>query len=148
MPSTVDQNLTNAWDEGLRPHVILPAQHFNPPQKLLPEQELMMAVLEDAVWCIEKYRLPMDGPGRRLFLDAKHWLLASEPQWPYSFECICAALDLDAEAVRHRLQVAPPRPPVPATGAVPARPTGASRRTAPAPAMRMVGAREMGGGQP
>ena len=92
-----------------------------------------MAVLEDAVWCIQKYRLPTDGAGRRLFLDAKHWLLASEPQWPYSFECICAALDLDAEAVLHRLQVAPQRPPVPA---------------GPMPAMRMVGAREMRGGQP
>ena len=110
-----------------------------------------MAVLEDAVWCIDKYRVPTDGSGRRMFLEAKHWLLASEPQWPYSFECICAALDIDAGAVLDRLQLAPPRPAVSAARLMPARPIGESRRPGPTPAtraaMRMVGAREMGGGQ-
>lgn len=147
MPSDVDRKLTNLPQEVLRPHVILPAQYFSPPQKLSPEQELMMAVLEDAVWCIDKYRVPTDGSGRRMFLEAQQWLLASEPQWPYSFECICAALDLDASAVLHRLGLAPPRPAVSTAVVMPARPLGAGRRAGPAPAMRLVGAQEMGGGR-
>ena len=150
--SDVDRYLTSAPSELLRPHVILPAQHFNPPQKHAPEQELMMAVLEDAVRCIEKYRFPTDGRGRRIFLAAQQWLLTSEPHWPYSFECICAALDIDAGAVLHRLRLAPQRPASSVAGAIPARRVGAPRRTGTTPtargAMRMVGAREMESGRP
>src|ERR1035437_5570218 len=72
----------------------------------------MKAVLDDAVRCVEKYRFHTDARGRRLFHEAKQWLLAAEPHWPYSFEHICAVLDLDANAVRHRLRLAPGRPPV------------------------------------
>ena len=91
----------------LQPLLILPAQHFDPPQKLAPEYRLMMAVLDDALWCIQTYRLPRDTEGRRLFHEAKRWLLATEPHWPYSFESICAVLDLDANAVRQRLRLLP-----------------------------------------
>lgn len=96
-----------------RPHVILPAQHFNPPQKLTPEHRLMIGVLDDAVQCIQKYRSSTDIRSRRLFREARQWLLATEPHWPYSFERICATLDLDAGAVRRcLLRLAPERPPV------------------------------------
>lgn len=63
----------------------------------------MMAVLDAAVRCVERYRFPTDAQGRRLFHEAKQWLLAAEPHWPYSFERICAELDLDANAVRRSL---------------------------------------------
>ena len=94
-------------------HVILPVQHFNSPKEITPELRLMMAVLADAVWCLEKFRVPTNARGRRIFHRAKQWLLASEPHWPYSFECICAALDLNASAVRHRLREALDLPPAP-----------------------------------
>lgn len=146
MPSDVDRTLGDAPGDVLRPHVILPAQYFIAPQKLSPEQGLMMAILEDAVRCIDKYRFQTGAHGRRIFLEAKHWLLASEPQWPYSFECICAALDLDAGAVLQRLRLVPPRPAVSAIRAI-----GAARRAGPTLATcasrLMVGAREMGNGR-
>jgi hypothetical protein len=112
MAMDVDQYLTGAKIDLFQPHVILPAQHFSPPKKLAPEHRLMMAVLDDAVRGVEKYRFPTDARGRRLFREAKQWLLAAEPHWPYSFERICAVLDLDANAVRHRLRLAPERLPV------------------------------------
>jgi hypothetical protein len=112
MAMDVDRYLTGVPIDLFRPHVILPAQHFNPPKKLAPEHRLMMAVLDDALRCVEKYRCPTDDRGRRLFHAAKQWLFAAEPHWPYSFERICAVLDLDANAVRHRLRLAPERPPV------------------------------------
>jgi hypothetical protein len=112
MAMDVDRYLTGVPIDLFQPHIILPSQHFEPPGKFAPEHRLMMAVLDDAVRCIEKYRFPTDVRGRRLFREAKQWLLAAESRWPYSFEHICAILDLDANAVRHRLRLTPKRPPV------------------------------------
>jgi hypothetical protein len=71
----------------------------------------MMAVLDDAVRCVENHRFSRETRRRRLFADAKQWLLAEEAHWPYSFESICAVLDLDANAVRQRLLLALEQPP-------------------------------------
>ena len=108
----VDRYLTGVPIGLFQPHVILPSQDFTPPKKFTPERRLMMAVLDDAVRCVEKNRVATDARGRRLFHEAKQWLLAAEPHWPYSFERICAVLDLDANAVRQRLRLTPQRPPV------------------------------------
>ena len=89
-----------------QPDIILPSQHFGPRRKQAPEHRLMIAVLQDALDCVEKYRCATSAHGRRLFHEAKRWLLADEADWPYSFECICGALDLDSNAVRQRLRVA------------------------------------------
>jgi hypothetical protein len=61
----LDQYLTGVLIDLFQPHVIVPAQHFNPPKKLAPEHRLMMAVLDDAVRCVEKYRCPTDARARR-----------------------------------------------------------------------------------
>lgn len=63
----------------------------------------MIAVLADAVNCIAKYRFATDVPGQRLFDAEQEWLFSDDTQWPYSFEYICDALDLDADAVRQSL---------------------------------------------
>jgi len=93
-------------------HVIVPVQHFNSPKEITPELRLMIAVLADAVWCLEKYRCATDARGRRIFHRAKQWMVATEPRWPYSFVRICAALDLNTSAVRHRLRAALDLPPM------------------------------------
>jgi hypothetical protein len=87
--------------------LVLPSQHFEPRRKGAPEQRLMIAVLRDALDCLEKHRFTTRGEGRRLFDEAKHWFLTNGTEWPYSFECICGVLDLDANAVRERLCLAP-----------------------------------------
>ena len=97
--------------------IVLPSQHFGPRRKQAPEQRLMIAVLHDALDCVEKFRCATDSQGRRLFQEAKHWFLADEADWPYSFECICGVLDLDADAVRQRLRVAPESQPLPVSPA-------------------------------
>jgi hypothetical protein len=106
-----DRYLTGVPSDLFEPHVILPAQ-LSPPKTLAPEHRLMMAVLDDAVRCVEKYRRATDFRGRRLFDEGRQWLLARDTHWPYSFERICGVLDLDATAVRHRLRLVPERPPV------------------------------------
>ena len=86
--------------------IILPSQHFGPQRKQAPEQRLMIAVLHDALDCLEKYRYATGSHGRQLFHETEQWFLADETEWPFSFECICGVLDLDPNAVRQRLRVA------------------------------------------
>ena len=95
-----------------QPDVALPSQYTGPRHQIPPELRLMAAVLHNALDCIEKYRFATTNRGRRLFHEAKQWFLADEADWPYSFECICGVLDLDSNAVRRRLQVAPVPVPV------------------------------------
>ena len=108
--SEVSSSLTQA-------DIILPSQHFGSPRKQAPEQRLMMAVLHDALDCLNKHRFATDSRGRRLFHETKQWFLAKGTEWPYSFECICGVLDLDPDAVRQRLRLALQNQPAPEVGA-------------------------------
>jgi len=98
-------HLTGVRSGLVQPDIILPSQYFGPRRRLTPEHGLMIAVLQDAIDCVAKHRDAKDHRGRRLFDEATRWLLAEETDWPYSFECICAVLDLDANAVRRALRL-------------------------------------------
>ncbi len=88
--------------------VVLPAQHFGPRRRQAPEQRLMIAVFHDALDCVLKYRRAANSRDQQLFSEARRWFLADdESSWPYSFEGICAILDLDARAVRQQLRLEP-----------------------------------------
>jgi hypothetical protein len=89
--------------------VLLPSQQYNALRKLTPEQRLMVAVLDDVLDCLEKYRRAVDSEGCRLFDEARQWLLAEETDWLYSFQGICSALDLNSSAVLRNLCVEPER---------------------------------------
>jgi hypothetical protein len=66
----------------------------------------MVAVLRDALDCLEKNRSATTAHAQNLFRRAIRWFLADEADWPYSFEQICATLDLDSDAVLERLRLA------------------------------------------
>lgn len=83
--------------------VILPSQHLVAPKKVAPEYRLLIAVLEDAIKCVTKYRSATDTRGRRLFDEEQQWLFSEETHSPYAFASICDILDLDADTVRRRL---------------------------------------------
>lgn len=63
----------------------------------------MIAILHDAIDCIEKYRFTTERQGRRVFQEAKRWFRTHDPDWPCSFERVCEVLDLDPLTVRRRL---------------------------------------------
>jgi hypothetical protein len=69
----------------------------------------MIAVLQDAINCVEKYRSAGDFRRRRLFVEAQQWILSGKTEWPYSFESICEVFGLDSDAVRQSLRLAPRR---------------------------------------
>lgn len=96
-----------------QPGAVLPSQYSGAPCRQEPEQRLMIAVLHDALACLEKHRFATTGRARRLFDEARAWFLADEPEWLFSFEYICGVLDLDSTAVRERLRVASAPPSAP-----------------------------------
>lgn len=62
----------------------------------------MIAILEDAIDCFEKYYGARGTNGHRIFREVEEWLM-TEPCRPFSFEHICSVLKLDPCAVRRTL---------------------------------------------
>jgi hypothetical protein len=63
----------------------------------------MLAVLEDAVRCIEEGRWRQRFHTRRLAAEAEAWVRCDRREWPFSFVNICEVLGFDVDAVRARL---------------------------------------------
>lgn len=87
--------------KDLNSHVILPTQFFRKVPDS-PERRLMLAVLEDAVVTYLKYKSGNSRKDLRLVQETKEWFSSSDT-WIFSFETICAVLDIDAEAFRKAL---------------------------------------------
>ncbi len=68
------------------------------------EQELMLAVLEDAVTCFQVHFAAQDKIKTRLFREAEEWILLQEKSdWLFSFDNICEILGLDPGYIREGL---------------------------------------------
>src|SRR6267143_1058256 len=81
------------------PDVLLPAQFFAAFRReggLERERLLMLAVLEDAVDCYQKYAHSRDPRGHQMYDEAREWL--------FSFENICDTLEISGEYVRRGLR--------------------------------------------
>jgi hypothetical protein len=89
---TLGEQITDSLGEVI---VDLPAPR--PWQQRIGEMRLMAAVLEDAVHVLRKR--PRSRAGR----EAREWLSSVDRGWPFSYERICEALDLDADQVRRRI---------------------------------------------
>ena len=70
---------------------------------LEPERMLMLAVLEDAVVCIQKYASASKGRGKRWFRETMEWVLRDDDNWLFSFNNVCEAVDLDPGYVRRAM---------------------------------------------
>jgi len=92
---------------------------FFPPDPVLPKQfcpratgsshpasgvrALMWAMLEDAIVCVQKQALTPSRRHQRLAREAEQWILADNTTWIFSFLNVCAALGLEPEYLRARL---------------------------------------------
>jgi hypothetical protein len=89
----------------LTPEVILPGQMSSGARcnaDTSGARALILAILEDAVRCIER------GRRRRRKIDrqraeAEAWVRCDNQEWPFSFVSICDVLGIDADALRLRL---------------------------------------------
>jgi hypothetical protein len=92
------------------PDILVPAQFFPTAMTRAAhkrgEYQLLIAILEDAVHCYQKYVHARTRQERRLFEEAEQWLMRpdatlGEDERPLvSFGDICAVLDLDPEFLR------------------------------------------------
>lgn len=71
---------------------------------LEPEKSLLLAILEDAVHCIEKYRAATDRAGKERFREAESWIMKPGNEWIFSFDNVCDLLGLDPQYIRQGLQ--------------------------------------------
>lgn len=109
MPKAVDHataERNDEWSALVRPEVILPAQFFGALRRQRPcqgERRLMLAILEDAINCFQKYHDGRRSRERRLFCEAEEWLLSAD-RAPFSFEHVCGVFDFDPAYIREGLQ--------------------------------------------
>lgn len=90
----------------VEPDVLLPSQMFDRYRghaELEAERRLMLAILEDAVSCYQKYAAATGVRARRLFREADAWFQAEDVNWVFSFESICAVLDIEPTYFREHL---------------------------------------------
>jgi hypothetical protein len=69
----------------------------------LPEKNLMLAVLDDAILCYQKYRSASKRRERRLFCEAKEWIFKERDDRIFSFESVSACLGIDPGWIRKGL---------------------------------------------
>ena len=86
-----------------QPDTLLPEQYletFRRKLHLEPEKKLMLAVLEDAIACFQKYALARDGKGRVMFQEAEDWIQEKSGDWLFSFANVCETLGFDPGYLR------------------------------------------------
>ena len=76
---------------------------LTPRYQVTPEKHLMLAILQDAVACLEKGLFRTSQRCSRPAYEAAQWIAQRDRTWLFSFESICDNLNLDAEALRQRL---------------------------------------------
>lgn len=100
-----------------QPDTVLAPQFFATLRRQGPmkrgEWQLVIAVLEDAISCFQKYFLARDKQGRRLFREADEWIMSSDrhrrparrnDDCGFTFEYICEVLGLEPDYIRRGLE--------------------------------------------
>ena len=95
-PSAIGMTMGDQVTDSLG-EVIVDIPVPRPWQLRVGELRLMAAVLEDAIHVLRKR--PRSRAGR----EAREWLHSDDRSWPFAYERICEALDLDANQVRNRI---------------------------------------------
>ena len=87
----------------LEPDVFLPTQFYGAAglsRKLEGEKRLMIAILKDAVECLDKYRGARNSAGRSHYENALEWVQDKGTDWLFSFTNICDLLGFDPDYLR------------------------------------------------
>src|SRR5947209_8064256 len=92
--------------------IILPSQYFDLVGSigLSGEQRLMLAVLVDAINVLQTWKGIGSAHKRRNFAEAAQWVNTLGTGYPFSFDSVCDALEIDSELLRSRLRLWTLRP--------------------------------------
>jgi hypothetical protein len=89
------------------PEIILPSQFSDPASAKSTdrgEKRLMLAVLEEAVATFQRHVDAKTRHGQRVFQEADEWIRSTDGSWPFAFENICNALEINPEYLRRGLE--------------------------------------------
>jgi len=89
------------------PDALLPAQFyaaFRGGSAVRGEKRLMLAVLQDALDCYQKYAFSKESHGRQIFVEADQWISCEDRDWYFSFENICETLEISPAYLRRGMQ--------------------------------------------
>ena len=87
----------------LEPDTLVPAQYFDrvgSDSAFQPEKRLMLAVLEEAIATFQRHVMSDNRRSQRLVEEVEIWASGAEADWPFSFNNVCAALDLEPDYLR------------------------------------------------
>jgi hypothetical protein len=107
---TADDETFRAQEQGpsalFQPDILL-ADHYRETTRkktlLEPEKELMLAVLEDALYCFQRNIFARTKKEKVLLREAKDWILEENSPGLFSFETICETLNIDPNYLRKGL---------------------------------------------
>ena len=92
------------WGESLfHNDPLTSTEYFDSLKRTLPmesEKRLMLAVLQDAVECYQKYLQARRGKDKNLFSEAEAWILEQDNRSAFSFDNVCDSLGLAPNYVR------------------------------------------------
>ena len=95
----------NIWSHP-QPDTLLVENFFNDRRGktlALPEERLMVAILEDAVASFQEYCAAQHGKRKQLFNDVEKWFFAASSGWIFDFESICSIVGFDPDYFRRGL---------------------------------------------
>jgi hypothetical protein len=100
------QAISDAADTLFQMDVILPSQYFGALGSvgLSSEQRLMLAVLVDAINVLQGWQRVGTARKRRAFAEAAQWVNTRGTNYPFSFDSLCDALEIDPDVLRSRLR--------------------------------------------
>jgi len=90
-----------SYEEANR--VVVLRREIHPSVLDAPERRLMVALVADAIRCIEKYRNARDSRSRSRYAKEVQWMLSDDKDSIFAFIRVCEILDLDPVAVRDSL---------------------------------------------
>jgi hypothetical protein len=113
MSAHIDRLTMHSLDEGSLapltiPDVLTPSQFYGGVRTQHPGthamKRLMLAVLEDALRCIQTYVESPNPVHRKAFGEAETWILDRQAQGPFAFDTICEALEIQPDHVREGIR--------------------------------------------
>lgn len=93
-------------DDILAPDFALPSQLkdiWHKSRAVRPERALALAVLEQSMEDLRKFRFADRRRQQRLYMEAYRWVMSNDRAWPFSFVCLCDQLNLEVEPMRRGL---------------------------------------------
>lgn len=87
----------------LVPDILVPSQYYGQLARrsdLTPEKKLQVAVLESALYDMQRYRNARRAREQRLFRESYAWFTSEDDNGPFAFITICHSLELDPIYIR------------------------------------------------